>query len=66
MKKDQAMDIKNLQVFTAAEATAILKIERRTLYELLNSGELKGFRVGKSYRVTAQAISDYITNNMVA
>lgn len=42
------------------EACEILHIGRNNLYELLRSGELKGFRQGRIWKVPKQAVIVYI------
>ena len=39
----------------------LLCIGRNTAYRLLNSGELKGFRIGHSWRIPKEAVAEYIT-----
>lgn len=43
-------------VLTPAEAMDILGVGKNTMYRLLKSGELKGFRVGRSWRVPESSI----------
>lgn len=38
----------------------LLCIGRNTAYNLLNSGELKGFRIGRSWRIPKEAVNEYI------
>lgn len=47
-------------VLTAAEAMDILGVGKNTIYRLLKSGELKGFRVGRSWRITFEEIHGFI------
>ena len=43
-------------VLTPAEAMDILGVGKNTMYRLVKSGELKGFRVGRSWRVPESSI----------
>ena len=43
-------------VLTAAEAMDILGVGKNTMYRLLKSGELKGVRVGRSWRIPESSI----------
>ncbi len=43
-------------VLTPAEAMDILGVGKNTMYRLLKSGGLKGFRVGRSWRVPESSI----------
>ena len=36
-------------------------IGRNSVYELLNSGELKGFRIKGKWKITKRAVVEYIT-----
>ena len=39
------------QYLTPREVMDLLYIGKNTLYQLLNSGQLKGFRIGKLWRI---------------
>ena len=41
-------------VMTAKDVQGLLYIGKNKLYELLGTGELKGFRVGRGWRVTRE------------
>lgn len=43
-------------VLTAQEAMDVLGVGKNTIYRLLGSGKLRGFRVGRSWRITKDAI----------
>ena len=47
-------------VLTAAEAMDVLGVGKNTMYRLLNSGELRGIRVGRSWRITGEVLEDYL------
>ena len=47
-------------ILTAEEACEALRIGYNALYELLNSGKLKGFRNGRVWRIPKQALQMYI------
>ena len=46
-------------VLTAREAMEILGVGKNTIYRLLDSGALKGFRVGRSWRITEVSLRAY-------
>lgn len=46
-------------VLTAQEAMDILGVGKNTIYRLLDSGALKGFRVGRSWRITEDSLKTY-------
>lgn len=47
-------------ILTAEEACEALRIGYNAMYELLNSGKLKGFRNGRVWRIPKVAVQDYI------
>ena len=47
-------------VLTAEEACEALRIGYNAMYELLNSGKLKGFRNGRVWRIPKQSLEIYI------
>lgn len=47
-------------VLTPAEAMDILGVGKNTMYRLLNSGKLKGVRVGRSWRITDEALHTFL------
>lgn len=50
-----------LIVFTPAEAMDILGVGKNTMYRLLNSGELRGIRIGRSWRIASNALEEYLS-----
>lgn len=50
----------DLQYYTTDEVADFLKISRRTIYNLLEKGLLKGVKIGKTWRFSKQDIQDYI------
>lgn len=42
----------------------ILAIGRNKAYELLQTGQVKSFKLGKAYRIPKQCITDFIWNNV--
>lgn len=47
------------EYLTPREVMELLYIGKNTLYKLLNSGELKGFRIGKQWRVRRADLSAF-------
>ena len=47
-------------VMTTEETCEALKVGYNTLYELLNSGQLKGYRNGRTWRIPKLAVQEYI------
>lgn len=47
-------------LLTPLEVMDILGVGKNTVYRLLNSGELRGFRVGRSWRVSEDSLRCFI------
>jgi len=43
-----------------AEVAEALRVSVRTIYNLLDSGALRGVRVGRAWRVTESALEEFI------
>lgn len=50
-------------VLTPQEVMEILNIGQNSMYHMLNSGQLPAFRVGRSWRITLEALEDYMLRN---
>ena len=55
---DQVME--NYTVLTPAQVMAVLGIGKNSVYSLLNAGTLRGFRIGRSWRISADALDEFI------
>lgn len=47
-------------ILTAEEVSEILMIGMNRTYELLNTGSIKGFRIGKKWKIPRDAVTEYI------
>lgn len=47
-------------LLTAEEACEALKVGKNALYALLSSGQLKGYRNGRVWRIPKDAMIEYI------
>ena len=47
-------------ILTTEEACEVLRIGYNAIYELLNSGKLKGYRNGRVWRIPKVAVQEYI------
>ena len=56
------MEHNNLNVISIEELCQILQVCRNTAYRLLKSGELKGFRVGRMWRIPQESVQKYISS----
>lgn len=45
---------------TVREVAAIMRVSKMTVYRLVHSGHLDAIRVGRSFRVPAQAVREYL------
>jgi len=50
-------------LLTISEACEILKVGHNTIYSLLSSGKLKGFRCGRIWKIPKIAVEKYILEN---
>lgn len=48
------------EVMTVDDVSQYLCIGKNTVYEPLHSNQLKGFRIGKSWRISKDALNLYI------
>jgi excisionase family DNA binding protein len=48
------------RVFTIDEVAEILKVNPRTVNRLIERGELKAAKVGRVYRITEQALNEFL------
>lgn len=51
---------KDLEVYTLKEIEDLLHVTRRTLYNWIKGGKLKAFRIGKEWRVTREALEQFM------
>ena len=52
--------LESCTVLTPAEVMEVLGIGKNSIYTLLNSGTLRGFRIGRSWRISAEALEEFI------
>lgn len=52
--------IESYTILTPSNVMDILGIGKNSVYSLLNSGQLKGFRIGRSWRVSAESLEDFM------
>ena len=51
-------------LFTVNEACDVLHLSRPIVYQLINSRELRSFKVGNARRIPAQALEDYVASKL--
>lgn len=49
-----------IELLTVAECAELLYTGKGTVYRLLRSGELKGFLLGKSWKIPKESLQKYI------
>lgn len=54
------MKSKDLDLISVSEACQILHVSRNTVYGLLESRALKGFKVGRMWRIPDRSIWNYM------
>ena len=53
-----------LDILTTEEACEARRVGYNALYDLLNSGKLKGFRNGRVWRIPKVALREFILNSV--
>ncbi|EYE87191.1 hypothetical protein Q428_14660 [Fervidicella metallireducens AeB] len=48
------------EVLTPNQLIELLGVNKNIIYKLLNSVELKSFKIGKQHRITRQSLIEYI------
>jgi excisionase family DNA binding protein len=48
-------------LLTVPEAMFALRLSRATIYDLIRSGDLGSVKVGRSRRIPAQAVTNFVT-----
>ena len=49
-----------VRYLTVLEVADVMRVSKMTVYRLVHSGELPAVRVGRSFRVHAKAVHDYL------
>ncbi len=57
--------LSEVRFLTVAEVAAVMRVSKMTVYRLVHAGELPAIRVGRSFRVPAQAVHDYLRDSFV-
>lgn len=47
-------------ILTPEEAMDYLNIGKNAMYELLGSGEIKGFRIGTRWKIPKKSLDEYV------
>ncbi|WP_026416370.1 helix-turn-helix domain-containing protein [Actinomadura oligospora] len=60
MRRNGGRPLSEVQFLTVAEVAAVMRVSKMTVYRLAHAGELPSIRVGRSFRVPAAAVYDYL------
>lgn len=52
-----------LTVLSVTEVAEYLSVGKNRIYELLNTGTLKGFRMGSTWKISRMALETYIMDS---
>lgn len=58
--RDGKSVVAETQFMTVAEVASLMRVSKMTVYRLIKSGELPAVQVGRSFRVHAKAVHDYL------
>jgi excisionase family DNA binding protein len=47
-------------VMSAEDVMNVLGIGKNMIYKLLNSGAIQGFRIGRDWKITKEALDNYL------
>lgn len=66
-KREKHMEqLEKYTVLTPLDVMDILCIGKNSVYALLNSGKLRGFRVGRSWRISSEALEEFMLSNNIS
>ena len=55
-----------MKVYTIKQVAEVLSVCTRTVYDLINTGELKAVKVGNKWRVKEQWLDEMLSNRLEA
>lgn len=58
--KDGKQPPAGTQFLTVAEVASMMRVSKMTVYRLLHNGDMPSVRVGRSFRVPAEAVHEYL------
>ncbi len=58
--KDGKAATSGTQFLTVAEVASMMRVSKMTVYRLLHNGDMPSVRVGRSFRVPAKAVHEYL------
>jgi excisionase family DNA binding protein len=58
--------LEDVGFLTVAEVAGIMRVSKMAVYRMLHAGELPAVRVGRSFRVPAKAVREYLSGAYVS
>jgi len=55
------LDLSDMAFLTVSEVAGVMRVSKMTVYRMVHSGELPAVQVGRSFRVPAKAVREYLT-----
>lgn len=52
--------VRGQEVYTPKEVAAIAKVTLLTVYRHLASGQIRGTKIGRQWRISVQSLDDYL------
>jgi excisionase family DNA binding protein len=52
--------LSEVKFLTVAEVAALMRVSKMTVYRLVHAGDLSAVRVGRSFRVSEDAVHEYL------
>ena len=59
------LDLSDMAFLTVSEVAGVMRVSKMTVYRMVHSGELPAVRVGRSFRVPAKAVREYLTGALL-
>jgi excisionase family DNA binding protein len=60
----ETTEIPDIELLTASEAAALLKVSAKTVYVMMQSGEISTVRWGKTVRIRKQDLKEFIVAHL--
>jgi|TARA_Y100000294_G_scaffold5765_1_gene5878 excisionase family DNA binding protein len=62
---DLSSKIKEQHFYEIKELSSILKLNYRTILDLIATGELKAYRIGRVFRISQKQINDFLKSREI-
>jgi excisionase family DNA binding protein len=64
--EDKAMGYELNEILTVDEMMELLNVGKNTAYQLLESGEVKAFRIGRLWKIPRKSVYEYIERKVTS